>query len=344
MELSKQITQSVSDLLKWFESSQWNHHPKFNQLHGLPILYREDFRNLKMENLYYQTVTTGSTGQPVVTQKTVEDQIWYLATNIREIRWRKWDITKNIFFINAKNSRKIQNNWGVPIEIEPIQGKAYFIGFEPIKDIQAYLEEVNPHYIQAPYSIIKRLDLTKISNFIDYKGSGEIGGSLYSSEECGTIAIQCPDNKNNYHVMENQLVEQDTDKGIIISTLTNPYIRRYKHGDLIEIGQCNCGRSLQTITKIYGRVRNLFKLKNGDVKYPLVGSLSYHKFGIKQFKCIQIDLDNIELNIICEPLGEREIELINLVKEWLSEDVNIKIVYVDSFNEYKHEEFVSLVT
>lgn len=143
--------------------------------------------------------------------------------------------------------------------------------------------------------------------------------------------------------MENQLVEVDSDSSIIISTLTNPYIRRYKHGDHIELGECTCGRTLQTITKIFGRNRNLFKLKNGDLKFPLIGSLSYHKFGIKQYKCYQVDYDKLELHIICDPLNERELDLISLVKEWIKEDVDVKIVYVDKFIEYKHEEFVRLI-
>jgi hypothetical protein len=87
-------------------------------------------------------------------------------------------------------------------------------------------EEVNPHYIQGPPSIIKRLNLSKACNFRDYKGSGEVGSSLYSSEECGTIAISCPDNPNNYHVMENQIVEVDDMDNLIITTLTNPYVRK----------------------------------------------------------------------------------------------------------------------
>jgi phenylacetate-coenzyme A ligase PaaK-like adenylate-forming protein len=120
-------------------------------------------------------------------------------------------------------------------------------------------------------------------------------------------------------------------------------LERYKHGNVIKLGNCNCGRTLQTITHIGGRVRNLFHLKNGDVKWPLIGSLSYHKFGIKQFKCVQKDLDNVELQIVCENLNEKELELKQLVLDWLKEDVEVKIVYVDGFIDYKHEEFVTLI-
>jgi phenylacetate-CoA ligase len=143
--------------------------------------------------------------------------------------------------------------------------------------------------------------------------------------------------------MENQIVEVDNDGALIITTTSNNYIRRYKHGDHIELGRCNCGRRLQTITNIKGRVRNMLTLPNGDKKWPMIGSLEFEKFGIKRFKMIQTKLDEFELNIICEPLGELEIDLINLVKEKIGFEINVIINYVNEFSNYKFEEFVSLV-
>ena len=138
----------------------------------------------------------------------------------------------------------------------------------PIKELQSWLEEINPHYVHARPSILKELDLTKLTNFIDSKSTGELGGTMFSSEESGTIAISCPDNPSVYHVMENIIVETDDEGAAIITSLTNPYIKRYKHGDHIELGECNCGRTLQTIKTIHGRVRNMLILPNGDKKWP----------------------------------------------------------------------------
>ena len=55
--------------------------------------------------------------------------------------------------------------------IEPIQGKRFNLGLEPISVIQTWLEEKNPHYLHALPSIIAQLDLTRISNYIDHKGT-----------------------------------------------------------------------------------------------------------------------------------------------------------------------------
>jgi phenylacetate-coenzyme A ligase PaaK-like adenylate-forming protein len=344
MGFSGNVVKDVIDLLNYLEKSQWEFKQDFNKLSNLPIIDRERLRSIKMKKDFYAVKTSGSSGIPLSVEKTYQDYVWYLATNIREIRWRKWDMSKDIAVIKPAMKTKDDSSWGIPKEIEPIQGNKYSIGYEPISVLQSWLEEKNPHYIHAYPSIISQLDLSKISNFIDWKGSGEVGGQMFSSEECGTIAIECPDNPSVMHVMENQLVEVDKDGGLIITTTTNPYLVRYKNGDVVELGECNCGRTLQTIKNVKGRIRNMFVLPNGDKQWPLFGSRDYYeKFGIKRFKAIQTSLEELELQIISENLGDREIELISLVKKWINSPINVIIKYVDDFPNYKFEEFISLV-
>ena len=343
--MNKKISDDIKDLLKELENTQWTWKTNFEKIKNLKIMTRKDLQSLPMKKGLFTTRTSGSTGEPVKVEKTYGDFLWYIASNIRELLWRKWDFSKNIAIIRGDFKKEEKSSWGIPKDIFPNQGKTYMMNFLPIKEIQQWLEEVNPHYIHCYPSIFKQLDITKISNFIDHKSTGEIGGTMFSSEECGTIAIQCPDNKENYHVLENQLIEVDDDGGMIISTLTNPYIRRYKNGDYIELGVCSCGRSLQTIKNIKGRVRNMFVLPNGDKKWPLVGSRDYYeKFGIKRFQAIQTSLHEIELKIICDPLAEKEKELIELVKKWIDSPVEVKINYVNNFPQGKFEEFVSMIT
>jgi phenylacetate-CoA ligase len=334
----------VKILLTQMELTQWrkpNVNPLFFQS---KIMTRENLRNVKMGKGYFETRTSGSTGEPVTISKSFQDYVWFVASNIRDFRWRKWDVTKNVAAIKTTATENIYNGWGIPIEIEPKQGLMYTNNYKPISELQEWLERVNPHYINCFPSIFKLLDTSKLSNFIDWKGTGEVGGTLYSSEECGVIALQCPDNPKSMHVMENQYVERDIDGGMIITTTSNDYIRRYKHGDHIELGMCTCGRGLQTITEIKGRVRNMFILPNGDKKWPLIGSLNfYNDFGIKRYKAIQRTIDELELQIISEPLNEKEEDLKTLVKEWINSPINVIITYVDEFPNYKFEEFVSLV-
>lgn len=334
----------IKDILRLFEESQWKHKPNFDLVKNLPILTRSELQKMPMKKGLFSCRSSGSTGEPVIVQKYMQDHCWYNATNLRELKWRNWDVSKNIAIIKpVYKSFATEHNWGFPKEIFPNQGIVYKIGFEPIPSIRALIEYANPHYIHSYPSIIKQLDLTKITNLIDTKSTGELGGTIYSSEECGTIAISCPDNPENYHVMENQIVETDDEGNAIITTLTNPYIKRYKNGDVIELGQCTCGRTLQTIKRIYGRVRNFFTLPDGSKKWPLVGSIFfYEKYGIKRFKAIQHTIDDLELMIIASKLNNEK-DFIQEVQASLKSSINVRITYVDNFPDYKHEEFVSLI-
>lgn len=334
----------VKNIIDKFEKSQWIYSPNLDSIKHLPIITREELRNMPMEKGMFECSTSGSTGESLKVQKSYADYVWYMATNVREMIWRKWDFTKNIAVIRPDSKLRDLSGWGIPQNIAPIQGNTYQINFAPISQIQSWLEEKNPHYIHSRPSILAELDLTKIPNLIDVKSTGELGGTMFSSEECGTISIQCPDNPSVHHVMENQIVEVDQSGNMIITTMTNKYVKRYKNGDCIELGECSCGRKLQTIKKINGRVRNMFVLPNGDKKWPLIGSkVYYEQFGIKKYKVIQKSIEELELHIIAENLGEREKELQAVVKKWLEAEVNVTIKYVESFPNYKHEEFISLV-
>jgi phenylacetate-CoA ligase len=331
-------------LLAQMELTQWKKHEVNPLLFQNKIMTREDLRNTKMNDGYFKTKTSGSTGEPVTVSKSEDDAIWFVAANVRDFRWRKWDVTKNVAVIKTTATENVFKSWGIPLNIEPVQGLMFTNGYKTISELQQWLEKVNPHYISCFPSIFKLIDTSRISNFIAWKGTGEVGGSLYSSEECGVIALQCPDNPNTMHVMENQHIEVDDDGGMIITTLTNDYIRRYKHGDHVTLGKCNCGRGLQTITEIKGRVRNMFTLPNGDKKWPLIGSLNFYTdYGIKRYKAIQKSIEELELQIISEPLNEREEDLKKLVKEWINSPINVTITYANDFPNYKFEEFVSLI-
>jgi phenylacetate-CoA ligase len=336
----EKIDKDVKHLLDYLEESQWKFVTNFTSISPLKIMTRDDLRKVEMKDDIGSTKTSGSTGEPVTVGKSYNDYIWYSATSIREFRWMKWDVTKNMAVIKAGIQMNDINGWGIPTSIEPVQGRRFLSDLKPISELQRWLEEKNPHYIHCLPSVFKQIDTNKISNFIDWKGTGEVGGRAYSSEECGIIALTCPDNPNVYHVMENQIVEVDNEGALIITTNSNKYIRRYKHGDHVELGQCHCGRSLQTIKKIKGRVRNMMILPNGDEKWPLIGSLKYESFGIKRFQMVQTKIDELELSIICEPLNEREFDLIEVVRKQIGFDINVIIKYVDDFPNYKFEEFI----
>ena len=96
---NNKVIENIQLLLDIFEESQWNHDVNFEYASKFSVMTRSDLQTLKMKRYLCSTRTSGSTGEPITIEKTILDHIWYVATNIREIRWRKWDATKNIAII-----------------------------------------------------------------------------------------------------------------------------------------------------------------------------------------------------------------------------------------------------
>ena len=95
---------------------------------------------------------------------------------------------------------------------------------------------------------------------------------VYSAEEVGYIALQCPEHEH-YHVQaESVLVEILDERGapappgetgrVVVTDLHNfamPLVR-YEIGDYAEVGEpCACGRGLPVLRRIVGRVRNMLR-------------------------------------------------------------------------------------
>ena len=106
---------------------------------------------------------------------------------------------------------------------------------------------------------------------------------MYSSQEVGYIALECPD-RDAYHVQcENVLVEVVDEAGhacqpgeigrLLVTTLHNfamPLIR-YDIGDYAEVGEaCECGRGLPVLKRIVGRPTQYVDL--AQWRSPLAGS------------------------------------------------------------------------
>jgi phenylacetate-CoA ligase len=212
--------------------------------------------------------------------------------------------------------------------------------------LQKFLEQVQPNYLYTYPSIIAMLDLSKLTELIDIRSVGEVGATSYSAEETGTIALECPDHKGIYHIMENIIVETDPAHGALITDLTNPLIRRYAIGDHVELGTgvCECGRTLSTITRIHGRVRNMLVLPTGDRIWPTIGEPKFLLVTnkIQRHQAAQKILGEIELRLqVREALTAiEESNLLNLVKENIGyEHLEIRIIYVDEFPVGKFEAF-----
>ncbi len=136
----------------------------------------------------------------------------------------------------------------------------------------------------------------------------------YSSQEFGYIALQCPVS-GQYHVMaESVLVEVLDAAGnpcapgetgrLVVSSLHNyatPLIRYELHDHAVAGTPCACGRTLPTLARIAGRERNMVRLPDGTMHWPLVG---FHRFRdiapVRQYQLIQRTLQSVEVRLACD--------------------------------------------
>ncbi len=311
-------------------------------LQRLPTLSRRTLlsaANLFCETLpsghgpVYVTHTSGSTGEPVVVRRTAVNGMDWMANCMREHLWHKRDFRLSLCSIRANIKQlSLMNDWGPPVNLLFKSGPLLGIPVPTPIDRQIELiREFKPRILLVYASNLRAL----IDRGIDLPSVGEIlsfGETLspqtrdqacrkfgaiadtYSSEELGTIAIQCPD-APLYHVMaENLLVEvlksdgtacREGETGRVVATdlrnFATPLVR-YDMGDFAEVGpRCSCGRGLPTLSRIFGRERNLVLLPDGTRHWPLVGFCYFREVApVLQYQLIQDSRNSIELRMVTE--------------------------------------------
>ena len=143
---------------------------------------------------------------------------------------------------------------------------------------------------------------------------GKPVADMYSCEEAGYIALQCPKHEH-YHIQsENILVEvlDEHDKPcrpgeigrVVLTTLHNfamPLIR-YEILDYAEVGgECPCGRGLPVLKRIVGRQRNMITHPDGSQHWPSFPASTWSHIGpIRQMQMIQKEPDYIVINLVAE--------------------------------------------
>lgn len=139
---------------------------------------------------------------------------------------------------------------------------------------------------------------------------------IYSCEEAGNIALQCPEH-DHLHVQSECIRVEIVDEAgepcapgrrgrVVITSLANfatPFIR-YDIGDIAEFGPpCPCGRGLPVLREVHGRTRGRLLLPNGEDRIPRLGDMKMAEelgdsAGLRQVKCIQHTLEKVELQLV----------------------------------------------
>ena len=139
---------------------------------------------------------------------------------------------------------------------------------------------------------------------------------------------------------------------VVVTGLHNfamPLIR-YEIRDFAEPGgPCPCGRSLPTLKRVVGRLRNTLILPNGDKRWPLTGFHGFRGIApIRQYQLVQKSLERIDVRYVVDrPLTAAEEDQLRVVIiKSLGHPFELHFQYFDKLTKTsggKFEEFISEV-
>lgn len=371
-------------------------------LHQLPILTRTQLQQnnkiidcLQLPETHgavTESMTSGSTGSPVKLRNTALTSTIWNAINMREQLWHAREFSEVSASIRWHGDkiglppRGIAfENWGLPVCLFKHTGRSYFLNSS--SDISAqivWLQELQPAYLMTYPSNLQALiahlrrEKTTLHGLLEVRTVGESVSAelrvsveelfdaklvdLYSSEELGYMALQCPLH-NHYHVQsESVLLEVLREDGspcdlheqgrIVVTSLRNfstPLIR-YDIGDYGELAEpCSCGRGLPVLKTVHGRVRNMLRHPDGSCSWPNFGFRKFIQVApLSQFQLVQHSLDDVELKIVVDDVltDEQEGKIKLILQESLAHPFTIKLSYHATLPRSaggKFEDFVSML-
>ncbi len=334
--------------------------------------------------------TSGSTGQIVEVRRTDVCRDFLLALGLRAHVAHGSDFRRSLLAIRADTPHLLDEatasarGWGQPASLLYRTGPGYGLPISTSVSEQAQvIERLAPGYLltyptnlqallehfavtgrvprglQAVRSMGETLTPQQRARCREVLGVPVI--DVYSAQEVGIIAVECPQS-GLYHVQEESLIVEVLDDAgracepgqtgrVVVTDLHNfamPLIR-YVIGDRAEVGPaCSCGRTTATLSRIWGRERNMVTLPSGSRHWPLLGLHEYRRIApILQYQAIQRDLTQIELRLVtAAPLSPaQEQELTEVVQRALGYAFEITLKYfaheLPRGPGGKFEEFVS---
>ena len=162
------------------------------------------------------------------------------------------------------------------------------------------------HHPKTVISTAETLD--EDTRFLLKETFGATVYDLYGLTEMGLVALQCPA-QEGYHLSEDTTIvefkhdEQYQSDRLIMTNLelkAMPLIR-FQTGDLAKVMDnvnCSCGRQLQRIERIEGRMIDCIRLGNNRVISPYRITLALEKIaGLGRYQILQNDIDLFTVRI-----------------------------------------------
>ena len=316
-----------------------------------PILSRENLlkrqaellsqRNLISHGEVFEKETSGSTGAQLKIADTDAANLLWLAITMREHHWHQRDFSGRLMVIRSGRYEKDpiavrhSPDWGAPVSYMYNTGQSTLLFHTmPIFQQAELLLDIKPQYLIAyPSNILRlaqffRANSLKLDGLLGLITYGELMlpevrqdafdvwgvpiADIYSCEEVGYIALQCPQSGNYHCQSESVIVEVLDDSGnqcgpgqigrIVLTSLHNfamPLIR-YENGDYAEVGEsCPCGRGGLTLARVLGRGRNRAVGKEGKKFWPNVSRKIWSVIdGIEELQLVQQSAEQIDVKIV----------------------------------------------
>jgi phenylacetate-CoA ligase len=177
--------------------------------------------------------------------------------------------------------------------------------------------------------------------------------NCYGSREVSDMACNCEKDEGLHLIPAIHYLEIVDDEGrqmkpgtpgnIIVTLLTNytmPLIR-YQIGDrgILSEKACSCGRGFPLLKKVEGRIRCIFRNKQGDlIDGGVFIRLFYFRENIKQFQVIQDSLEKITINLVLKDKKQLKIiekdfqEISESIKKIMRNNITIKYNLADVIN------------
>jgi len=290
----------------------------------------------------YEISSSGSTGRPVKAHSSQVAQLMWDALTVREHLWHGRDFSRSLAAIRSYPSGAADYPqggrsplWGRSLKAIFPTGPSVTLTIASRTDEQAeWLQRVRPDYLLTYPSALRELLLHCRAKGITLPGLRQVRTlsehlppetrdlcrevlgvklvDMYSTQENGYLAFQCPEH-DHYHIQsEVNWVEVLNAAGapcrpgetgeVVVTSLTNfamPMIR-YAVGDLAEVGPpCPCGRGLPVLSQIHGRVRNMAVFPDGRKARLPIGDIWLVEIPeIQQIQIVQRSLEVMEVKLV----------------------------------------------
>jgi phenylacetate-CoA ligase len=367
----------------------------------LPVLTRDDVHDagdaLLSERVppdhqpLAETFTSGTTDMPVRTVGTRVTALFWMAITLREQIWHGRDMAGRLAAIRAEGNGRMPeagmtiDGWGPAIEAVYETGPCELFSIQRGVEEQAtWLRRHDPDYLLtcpsnlsalAQHFQARGMRLARLRQVCSYgellrpdvRAACEAAWGvrvvdLYSTQELGYLALQCPRGEQYHLQAESVLVEVLDGRGrrrgagkigsVVASGLHNyamPLLR-YDVGDYAEVGEdCACGRGLPVLSRIMGRHRNALVRPSGQKVWPTLSSKTWsHIEAVRQLQLVQHQPDHIEARVIGpRPLTEaEEADLADVLRARIGHPVELSFTYLERIDRSaspRFEDFISLV-